>query len=81
MKQKNKKINNETKKPNQKTNIDNLVELLNVEPELLWVTTGMESMSPGSADSWDVEFIDNWKGTGRDESNRKKVEKYKYKIL
>ena len=35
MKQKNKKINNETKKPNQKTNIDNLVELLNVEPELL----------------------------------------------
>ena len=81
MKQKNKKINNETKKSNQKTNIDNLVELLNVEPELLWVTTGMESMSPGSADSWDVEFIDIWKGTGRDESNRKKVEKYKYKIL
>ena len=75
MKQKNEKLNNKRKKSNQKTNNDNLVDLLNVKPVLLWVTTGMESRSPGSADSCDVEFIDNWKGTGRVESNRKKIEK------
>ena len=44
----------------------------NHKPAKLWITTGVETTGPRSADSWEVEFIDNWKGTGtgREKSNR-----------
>ena len=44
----------------------------NLKPAILLITTGVETTGPRSADSWEVEFIDNWKGTGtgREKSNR-----------
>ena len=44
----------------------------NLKPAILLITTVVETTGPRSTDSWEVESIDNWKGTGtgREKSNR-----------